>query len=70
LIDAYLQQHPYGEEATTFHAYGREEERAAIDWILVSNHFQVLETGIDRTRKGSLFPSDHYPITAVLDWKS
>ena len=70
LIDALRHIQPHGEDEATFHAYGRQEEMAAIDWILVSGHFRVLAAGIDRSRQGSLFPSDHYPITAVLDWKA
>lgn len=71
LIDAFRQVHPHGEDEATFHAFGRPEpgEVTAIDWILVSGHFCVLEARIDRSRQGNLFPSDHYPITAVLDWK-
>ena len=70
LIDAFRQV-PLGEEQdeATFHAFGRPEEMAPIDWILVSDHFHVLDARIDRTQAGNLFPSDHYPITAVLDWK-
>jgi len=70
LIDALGQIQSNSEDATTFHAYGITEEMAAIDWILVSGHFRVLAAQIDRSRRGSLFPSDHYPITAVLDWKA
>jgi endonuclease/exonuclease/phosphatase family metal-dependent hydrolase len=72
LIDTFRQAHPPEEDDTTFHAFGRPEpgEMTAIDWILVSKHFRVLEVRIDRSRQGSLFPSDHYPITAVLDWKA
>lgn len=68
LRDAFRQVHPPGEDETTFHAYGHEEELAAIDWILVSPHFQVQEAAIDRSRQAHLFPSDHYPLSAVLDW--
>jgi len=70
LLDALRQVHPPGEDDATFHAFGREEERAAIDWILATGHFRVLEAQIDRSRQGNLFPSDHYPVTAVLDWKA
>jgi endonuclease/exonuclease/phosphatase family metal-dependent hydrolase len=70
LIDALRRIQPHGEDEATFHAYGLQEEMAAIDWILVSDHFRVLEARIDRSRQGNLFPSDHYPITAVLDWKA
>ena len=68
LIDAFRQVHPSGTDESTFHAYGRPEEMAPIDWILVSDHFRVLEAHIDRSRQGDIFPSDHYPLTAVLDW--
>lgn len=70
LIDAYSQAHPHQADAPTFHGFGRPEEPTDIDWILVSPHFQVLDAQIDRFRQGNLFPSDHYPITAVLDWKA
>jgi endonuclease/exonuclease/phosphatase family metal-dependent hydrolase len=69
LVDAVRQFQPNGEDEATFHAFGRPEEMAAIDWILVSDHFRVLEARIDRSRDGNIFPSDHYPVTAVLDWK-
>jgi len=71
LIDTFRQVHPHGEDEATFHAFGRPEpgEMTAIDWILVSSHFRVLEARIDRSRQGNLFPSDHYPVTALLDWK-
>lgn len=69
LVDAFRQVHANEEDEATFHAFGRPEEMAPIDWILVSDHFRVLDAQIDRTRAGSLFPSDHYPITSVLDWK-
>ncbi|MGV1099926.1 endonuclease/exonuclease/phosphatase family protein [Thiovibrio sp. JS02] len=69
LRDALRQIEPQAEDGATFHAYGRQEEMAAIDWILISGHFRVLAAQIDRARHGNLFPSDHYPITATLDWK-
>ena len=68
LRDAFRQVLPSGADETTFHAYGHEEEFAAIDWVLVTPHFRVLDAHIDRTRQAQLFPSDHYPICAVLDW--
>ena len=70
LIDTFRQVHPHGGDEATFHAFGRQGERAAIDWILVSGHFRVVKAGIDRFHEGRLFPSDHYPITAVLDWQA
>ncbi|WP_448873640.1 endonuclease/exonuclease/phosphatase family protein [Desulfobulbus propionicus] len=70
LFDTYRRAHPDGADEATFHAFGHWEEREAIDWILASDHFQVLKADIDRAQRGNLFPSDHYPLTAVLDWKA
>jgi endonuclease/exonuclease/phosphatase family metal-dependent hydrolase len=70
LIDAVRQAHPNEGEEATFHAFGRQEEMAAIDWILISDHFRILDAQIDRSREENLFPSDHYPVMAILDWKA
>lgn len=69
LIDAFRQVHPVAADEATFHAFGRAEEMAPIDWVLVSGHFRVLDALIDRSREGNLFPSDHFPLIAVLAWK-
>lgn len=50
----------------TFHAFGKLPRPQAIDWILVSEGLRVVEAGIDRTSRGGLFPSDHFPVWAVL----
>ena len=39
-----------------------------IDWILASRDFQPISGGIDRSRRGGRYPSDHFPVTAVLRW--
>ncbi len=70
LADTYRQVHPQRDNETTFHGFGgTSSELAPLDWILVSKHFEVLEAKIDRAQEGKLFPSDHYPVTAVLIWK-
>ncbi|MCW5857491.1 MAG: endonuclease/exonuclease/phosphatase family protein [Caldilineales bacterium] len=69
LFDAYRQVQLGFSQETTFHGFGKPEERAAIDWILVSGHFKVIDAAVDRASVGNLFPSDHYPVLAVLDWK-
>jgi endonuclease/exonuclease/phosphatase family metal-dependent hydrolase len=51
----------------TFHDFGRRDRASAIDWILATDHFTTLEAGIDRHQQGELFPSDHYPIWAVVE---
>lgn len=66
LRDTYRQLHaPKRSFEGTFHDFGRVPPMP-IDWIFVSPHFEVLEAEIDRTHDGSLYPSDHYPVTATL----
>ena len=67
LFDVYKQAHPSGENEGTFHGYGHEE--TAIDWILATDHFEVNNAEIDRYHTGNLYPSDHYPVTATLNWQ-
>ena len=69
LQDAYAAAHPADPAAPTFHGFGQAAPPTAIDWILVSAHFRVQDAWIDRARQGELYPSDHYPLVAVLDWQ-
>lgn len=67
LRDAYNIADPTDPAAGTFHGYGKASD--PIDWILVSDHFQVTAAEIDRYHNEKLYPSDHYPVTATLQWK-
>jgi len=40
-----------------------------IDWIGVSSQFKVLSAEIDYTERDGRTPSDHFPVTAVIEWK-
>lgn len=68
LLDVYKIAHPTDGAAGTFHGYGQASD--PIDWMLASNHFEVISAEIDRFHEGSLYPSDHYPVTATLHQKS
>lgn len=68
LRDAYREARGVSADESTFHDYGRSTHPAPIDWILVSRHLGVVDAQIDRTHNGALYPSDHYPVTAVLRW--
>ncbi len=50
----------------TIHKFGMINRPLIIDWILASNHFTALDSGVDTYRHKGLFPSDHFPVTAVL----
>jgi endonuclease/exonuclease/phosphatase family metal-dependent hydrolase len=69
LVDTYRHIHPQEADPVTFHGFGQAITTEAIDWILASDHFRIVDAAIDRTHNGQLFPSDHYPITAILTWK-
>jgi endonuclease/exonuclease/phosphatase family metal-dependent hydrolase len=67
LIDAYRHIHPRnGRPETTRHDFGLRTCGPRIDWILHSRRFETLLADIDRTAYNGRFPSDHYPVTAVL----
>ncbi len=69
LHDVYRTVEPAGGNEGTYHGYGQPEV-PAIDWILASEHFEAVTAEIDSYREGSLFPSDHFPLTAVLGLKN
>ncbi len=70
LRDTFLQvHHPEGTTAGTFHGFGGIPGAARIDWILCSPHFATVSAAIDQTHDGNRFPSDHFPVTAVLSFK-
>jgi len=68
LMDVYRQVHSNNNEGT-FHGFGEVDDLTPIDWALASNQFEVVSAEIDRYHEGSLYPSDHFPVTALLDWK-
>ncbi len=67
LIDSYRRVHPLeqGNEGT-WHGPGGIRPDRRIDWILHTPHFVPIAAGIDRTQKDGQYPSDHFPVTAVL----
>jgi endonuclease/exonuclease/phosphatase family metal-dependent hydrolase len=67
LFDVYKIAHPTDSAAGTFHGYGEASD--PIDWVLASSHFEVIAAEIDRYHEGKICPSDHYPVTAIIEWK-
>jgi endonuclease/exonuclease/phosphatase family metal-dependent hydrolase len=68
LTDTYRTQHPKpnpnGESTSTRWNGNRKGRR--IDWILSSQHWRVSAAAIDYANDDGRYPSDHYPVTAVL----
>lgn len=70
LIDAYRTVHAERRaDEASFNGWKLVEEGSRIDWILHSDHLTAVEAAIDRTNDAGRFPSDHYPVEAVLEWR-
>jgi endonuclease/exonuclease/phosphatase family metal-dependent hydrolase len=69
LVDAFRELHPDAQDVGTFHGFGGGFQGEKIDAVLVGPGWVVLEAEIVRSRFDERFPSDHYPVTAVLGWK-
>lgn len=69
LVDTFRALHPDEKVVGTFTAFefGRVEGDK-IDYVLVEPGTRVLEAGIVRTSRDGRYPSDHFPVTAVISW--
>lgn len=68
LSDTLLALHPEPAEGTA-HPFTGRPVTPRIDWILCSPAFDVKEAGVDRRATEGRYPSDHFPVTAVVAWK-
>ena len=61
---------PRAEEAgNTYHGFKGKRKGAPIDYIFVSEEFEVDRAYVDTSSENGLYPSDHYPLMAVLRLK-
>ena len=69
LVDTYRVLYPDDElsEIGTFHDFSGEPLTTKIDFVLAPAGIPVLEAGIIRTHAGGRYPSDHFPVYAVVD---
>lgn len=68
-LDSYRHLHPAEPGEGTFNGFRGEQDGPRIDWILTRNGPVPLAADIVRTGRGGRFPSDHFPVTAVIDLK-
>jgi endonuclease/exonuclease/phosphatase family metal-dependent hydrolase len=68
LVDCYRIAHPEraANEGTGSGFKATSTGGARIDWIACSREWKVLKVEIDRTEREGRTPSDHFPVTAVL----
>jgi len=67
LVDTFHALHPDAPADGTFNAFRGDSTGPRIDAILVSADWSVLRAGIVKSRRGERYPSDHFPVTALLD---
>jgi endonuclease/exonuclease/phosphatase family metal-dependent hydrolase len=66
LRDAVRDVHSAATSVGTFNAFRGDSTGGMIDHVLVGPGWRVLAAGIDRRRFGALWPSDHFPVWAVI----
>lgn len=56
-------------DVDTHHSF-KGKDRWRIDYIFVSDDFEVVDAFVDQTNENGRYPSDHYPIVATLKLKN
>jgi endonuclease/exonuclease/phosphatase family metal-dependent hydrolase len=68
-VDSFRVLHPDEKEAGTFTGFKFNATTGdKIDYVLVQPSTRVLSAAIVRTSQGGRYPSDHFPVTARLEW--
>lgn len=70
LIDSYREVHPQRvPEEASFHGFKGTRVGSRIDFIFHSRELKAIRATIERdVSSDGRYPSDHYPVTAVLEW--
>jgi endonuclease/exonuclease/phosphatase family metal-dependent hydrolase len=67
LTDSYRRLHSASQpDEASYHGFTGKREGARIDWILCSAAFVPVEAAIDHSSQDGRYPSDHFPVTAIL----
>ncbi len=67
LTDTYGTLHPEAAAQGTFNAFRGDSTGPRIDAILVSDQWRLLRADILHSHRDDRYPSDHFPITALLN---
>ncbi len=66
-IDSFRTLYPKrSPDESSFHGFKGGATGSRIDFIFHTNHFRATAAAVVRTEENGKFPSDHYPVTAVL----
>ncbi len=70
LMDTYAIIHANADEPSgTFNGFRGTADGARIDWVAVSRNVSIESADIDRISFDGRYPSDHFPVTAILKLK-
>lgn len=70
LLDTFRVVHSARQESEgTFHGFSGQPGKERIDWIVVTPHLTPSSADIVRFSADGRFPSDHFPVTAIVNWK-
>ena len=67
LKDVWFNTHPHDAGEGTWHGFSGKAQKGRLDWILASPEVQAREAGILRNSYQGRYPSDHFPVKAVLE---
>ena len=67
ILDSFRVANPQrGPDESTFSRWVGHRKGSRIDWVLHSREFTTLQSVINYTNEGGRYPSDHYPVQAIL----
>lgn len=70
LRDSFLEVHSPEEDRTgSLQGFGTFTTDARIDWILHTPSLRTRSSDIDTTTPGGRYPSDHFPVRSVLEYR-
>ncbi|AQT68514.1 exodeoxyribonuclease III (xth) [Anaerohalosphaera lusitana] len=66
MVDSFAQVRPEVRERGTFNGFDGNADGKRIDYIFVSKDVEIFDAAILRYNEGGRYPSDHYPVTAII----
>ena len=70
LVDTFRICYPESNEVGTFNDFTGRTKGEKLDYVFVSKSTRVLNAAIIRANKDGRYPSDHFPVTAHIQFKS
>lgn len=66
LMDSFRILYPNEKNVGTFNSFTGISDRGKIDYVFVDSRIKVLSAGILRFNRNGRYPSDHYPVEALV----